>query len=475
MKNLGNIALFLLLFTSTIYASVTARVEPTTLYAGDTATYALTISGADIKKPLLSDICGNDIVGTGSQTSIQSINGNYQKSYTLTYNFVPLKSCKIESVEVEVDSKIERSNSVDVVVKPRAQDLNAEFVLSLSSSKKELFVGEPFSVTLLLKQKRDAKAVDSKFIAPDFKGFWVKSEGKAQRSEEGDFIVTKVLYELAPQREGTLSIKPAQLKIASRVGVNNWGTLIPQVKWRSYYSNELHVSSKPLPNGAKLVGDFTISAEVSRVEVNPNEAVNVTLTLKGLGNLEDVESFKPYLKDVNVFDEKIVIEGNKLTQKLVFVSERDFLIPAFELEFYNSTTQMMQKVRTEPVEVKVSGDLQKSEVKITRDESPTTQERRVEEKIVVQNDYLVLSLLFFGGVLSGVALMFLVRQKKSKRVKRLDIKDEKVVLMKLLPFKDNDSEVQRIVDILENNIYSKEKQKIDKKLLKELIKRYDIS
>lgn len=473
MKNLGKIGLLLLL-TTTIYASVTATVAPQVIYAGDTATYALTISGKDIKKPLITDICGNDIVGTGSQTSIQSINGDYQKSYTLTYNFVPFKSCTVEGVDVEVDSKVEKSNSVAVVVKPRSQDLNADFVLSLSSSKKELFVGEPFTLTLLLKQKRDAKAVDSKFIAPDFKGFWLKSEGKSQRSEEGDFIVTKVLYELAPQREGSLSIDPAQLKIASRVGVNNWGTLIPQVKWSSYYSNELKIQVKAIPNNAKIIGDLTLDREVSRVKVNPNEPVNVTLKVKGRGNLEDIESFKPYVKDVNVFDEKINIEGNMLTQKLVFVGERDFTIPSFELVFYNTRTQKLEKLVTEPINVEVSGNLQKSEVKVTRDEQPAKVETKVQERVIVQNNYMLIGLAFGIGVVVGLLIMVLKSMSFSAK-KRIDIKDEKLLLVKLLPFKESDGDVAKIVATLENNIYSKEKISLDKKLLKELLKKYNIS
>ena len=36
-------------------------------------------------------------------------------------------------------------------------------------------------------------------------------------------------------------------------------------------------------------------------------------------------------------------------------------------------------------------------------------------------------------------------------------------------------EVQDILDILENNLYSQDKKIIDKKVLKELLKKYEIS
>ena len=85
------------------FATVSAKVEPRNIYEGDSATYILTVNGSKIKKPLISDICGNEITATSSQTSIESINGNYKKSYKLSYQFVPRKNCTISGVEIEID------------------------------------------------------------------------------------------------------------------------------------------------------------------------------------------------------------------------------------------------------------------------------------------------------------------------------------------------------------------------------------
>ena len=478
MKNLGRVLIVLVLFTNIIYASVVADIEPKIVYEGDSVTYHLTISGRDVKKPALSDICGNEITATGSQTSIQYINGDYQKSYILSYEFSAKKSCVIAPTEVEVDSSIESSNSVKMKVKPRGQDINADFVLSLEASKKELYVGEPFTLTLLLKQKDGVNALDNKFVAPGFKGFWMKSEGNTQRGRGSGYTVTKVEYKLAPQREGNLTITPAQLKIATRSGGNNWGTLIPQVKWRSYYSNELSLKIKALPSDAKIIGDLKLSVLAEKLEVNPNEPVNITVEVLGEGNLEDVESFKPYLKDVNVFDEKLLVKGNKLTQKLVFVGESDFTIPSFELVFFNTKTAKVQKIKTEPINIKVNGSTQKSKIKIKRDETsvqPTKKVEVVKTKTDVRNNYALVAISFVIGLFIGMILMRIKFTTSTKKVKKLNFKDEKLLLMKLLPFKDIDSNVQNVIDTLENNIYSKEKKSLDKKLLKEIVDKYNIT
>ena len=49
MKNLGKIILFIMLITSSLNASVKAQLLAQDVYAGDTATYTLVISGSDVK------------------------------------------------------------------------------------------------------------------------------------------------------------------------------------------------------------------------------------------------------------------------------------------------------------------------------------------------------------------------------------------------------------------------------------------
>ena len=61
-----------------------------------------------------------------------------------------------------------------------------------------------------------------------------------------------------------------------------------------------------------------------------------------------------------------------------------------------------------------------------------------------------------------------------KREKTFSIKDPKILLVKLMPFSD-DADVQSLVDVLEKNLYSNAKLELDKKLLKECLKKYSIS
>ena len=472
MKNLGKIILILFLIPHTLFGAVNASVDSHTVVLGDTVTLSLDVSGSDVQRPNIQRICDSDVTSSGSQTNIQMINGSYQKTYTLTYQFMPTKSCKIEPIELTIDGAAEKTQQIEITVKPADTSRDAEFMLSLHSDKKDVFVGEPFDITLLFKQKNGAGAVDSSFVPPSLKGFWVKNESKPNRYQDGDYTVTKVTYKVAAQRTGKLSVGKAQMKIAKRVNNRDmWGSFMPQVKWRSYFSNELEFDVKPLPGGVDLAGTFSINAKADKKEINANEAVNVTVEVEGNGNLEDIKSFKPYIDGVNVFDEKIVINGSKLTQKLAFVGDSDFVIPSFTLKSYDPKTKEIKSVSTKEIKIKVKNAKPKANLTIKRDEGSDLAKVKA-TKTEFSTYWSVLG--FFIGLVFGILLMLLRPWKYLQKKKTFSIKDNRVLLVKLLPYK-NDEEVQKIVDILEKNIYSNEKVEPDKKVLKEIIKKYNIS
>jgi len=474
MKNLGKILLILFLFPHVIFASVKATLDSNYVELGEMVTYSLNISGKDVVRPNIQTLCDVDVVSSSSQRSIQMINGNVKKSYVLSYKFIPQKSCEIPPLSIEVDGKVEKSNGVSLKIVSGVVKKDALFSITISSDKKEVFVGEPFKVTLLFKQREDAEAVDSKFVPPKLKGFWIKEQSQPVAHKDGRYVITKIVYTIAPQRVGNLTISKAQMSIASRANTrDSWGAWIPQVKWRSYFSNSLDIKVKELPNGASLIGDFTIKANADKTKINSNEALNVEVEVDGVGNLEDIKSFKPYIDGVSIFDEKIIIKDNKLTQKLAFVSDKDFVIPPFSLKYFDIKTKQIKTIDTKSISVKVVGTKEKKPLTIKRSKEGEVKTVSATQ-VKYENSKILLFISFLVGLACGVGLILLKPLKFRKKDKSLDIKDEKLLLMKLLPYKD-DKEVQKVLDILENNFYSNETQKIDKKKIKEIIKKYNIS
>jgi hypothetical protein len=379
-------------------------------------------------------------------------------------------------LDLIVDGKRQTTNAVKVEVKPATQDVNADFVIELSADKKEVYIGEPFTMSMLIKQKHTAQALDSKFVAPAMKGFWKSGEPKQEKYDDGAFTITKLTYKLSAQREGKLKITPAQLAVASRKHTRDmWGSFMQAVKWKSYFSNELNIDAKPIPEGAKFIGNFSINASVDKKEINPNEAVNVTIEVIGEGNLEDIKKFKPYIKAVSVFDEKPVVLGNKFQEKLALVGDNDFVIPAFSLTFYNLKTKKKETISTQEIAIKVNGAKPHEALKIKKSDVSDKVETPQPVKVLTAKalSAIEIILIFIIGLVVGIFLMLAKPWAAFKREKSLDIKDEKKLLIKLMPFCE-DGEVQEIVDKLEHNIYAKDKKIVDKKSLKEIIKRYDI-
>jgi len=476
MKNLGKIFLIFLLTPIYIFASVIASVDNTTVTKGEYVTLNLSVTGEDIKKPSISSICGYDILSSSSQTNITMVNGDYKKKYVLSYSFMPLKSCKIEPIEIEIDSKKEKTNPINIEVTNQKVDKNSEFILSLVPKKREVYVGESFNVDLLFKQKEGAGAVDSRFEEPKFKGFWIKGHSKQSTYKDGNYNVTKISYILSAQRAGHLSILPAKIGIAKRVNTrDSWGMFMQNVKWKTYFSNSLDIDVKPLPQNVKYIGDFKISANVDKTTINKNEALNLTLKIVGNGNLEDMQSFKPSIDGVTIYDEKIVIKNNQLTQKMAFISDNDFIIKPFVLKYFDIKTKKIKTISTNEIKVKVNGVKVKEQLIVKKD---AKQKIEPIQKMEVVNNGIsktVAFIIFIFGVLVGVLVMITkpwnISNTKSKKI---NIKDEKLLLVKLLPFKD-DVEVKKIMDILEKNIYSSDKEKLDKKVLKDILDRYNIT
>ncbi|MEN8303900.1 MAG: BatD family protein [Campylobacterota bacterium] len=194
MKNLGKILFIIFLIPTAIYASVASSVNYSSVSKGEMVIFSLKIRGSEVQRPIINRICDSDVISTSSQTSIEIIDGDYKKSYVLSYKFMPQKSCEIKPIDVEVDGETLTSKALKIEVKPMSRDKDADFLLTLKTEKKEFFVGEPFELTLHFKQKRSAEAVDSKFTAPPMKGFWIKGESKPERRDDGEYAITTVRY-----------------------------------------------------------------------------------------------------------------------------------------------------------------------------------------------------------------------------------------------------------------------------------------
>jgi hypothetical protein len=489
MKNPGKyLIIWLVVMTPLLAGTLNVTVDSQKVYQGEPVRLNVEASGDDVEPPALSEVCGTKISSSAQRTSIQMINGNYTKSYTWSYEFTPTTDCRIDPVMVTIDGEVTASSPIDITVVPMSAVKDAPFVLEMSSDKETVYVGEPFRITVTLKQLRNSNAVDSKFVAPEFTGFWLKEQQQSRRFEEGDYTVTRLHFVIAAQKAGEFVIKPSEISIATRVHVRDAISqiIMPQLRWRKYFSNPLDITVKKLPDDITLVGDFDIAATVDRQRVNANEPVNLDIVITGSGNFEDIGTLKPSLEGVSVYGEKpttkAYIENDTYKgtwrEKLALVSDKDFIVPPIELRYYDLSEQRVKTIRTAAITLEVNGAAQPkadaAELTIKRPSEAKTAESAEEPTVSPFEKGAPAG--FVVGLITGALLMLVMlripwKQYTPATRRGTDVpKGDRETLKYLMAFAD-DKEVSGYIADLEAEIYEGKSGLVDKNALKKLLKR----
>ncbi len=465
-----------------LMAKLSAMVDTEKVILGESVTLKIQASGSDVQAPSLAKVCGTKITSSSQRTSIQSINGSFSKSYLFSYEFTPMRDCVIDPISVQIDGKEERTKAIAVNVIAMKITKETPFILQMETEKQSVYVGEPFKITVLFKQKRNSEAVDSKFVPPEFTNFWTKEQQQSRRFEEGAYTISRLHFVIAAQKSGTHVIDPSQIKIATRSNSRDvWGQWIPSLKWRTYFSNPLEIKVDPLPEGVILVGDLQITADIDKQVLSPNEAVNVDLRISGNGNFEDISSLKPSIQGVAVYNEEPEIKAyiedgvyrGNWNEKLAFVSDRSFTIPPFTVRYFDPESKTVKTATTEAIAIEVKAEQvtgQGQALTIKRPEAKKEEVLRVESSVPSKHSFIV---GLIAGLSLGIGLMFMPwRQWFSRRDKEQNInyKDKKQLLMFMLQH-SNDPEALEWVEKLESLIYEGKSVDIDNKVLKRVVKR----
>lgn len=239
-----------------------------------------------------------------------------------------------------------------------------DIFIRLALSKSNVVKGEPITATLKLYTRTDISGIeDIKF--PTFNGFWSKETVSVSNLEfnrenvNGNIYNSALLRQwvLIPQQSGKLSIEPAEMVCQIRVRTSGGGGRSIFDDFFDQYQTirkristpTLTVSVRDLPAGAPAsfaggVGDFKISAKLSKSGIKSNEAASLIVTISGNGNLSMLEAPKvDFPPDFEVYDLKTTdktsasgTSGSK-TFEYPFIprSHGDYVIPSIEYSFYD--------------------------------------------------------------------------------------------------------------------------------------------
>lgn len=261
-------------------------------------------------------------------------------------------------------------------------------------SKKSVYVGEQVVLTYKLYTKVPVSSVSLSKM-PSYAGFWTKdiSDNSGTLKQSSEYVngieyttaeIQKVV--LVPQRSGKLSLDPMTMECVAQIRTesNNRRSMDPfeaffndpffnrnivNVK-KELSSQTLTLDVKNLPENGKpdsfagAVGNYSFKSDIDKTQLRTNEAVTITLTVSGTGNVELLQMPTPvFPPDFEVYDPKITtnvndnangLSGTKKAEYLVIPRRAGtFTIPAIDFSFFNPSSESYQSFSSEPYQIEV--------------------------------------------------------------------------------------------------------------------------
>lgn len=352
-------------------------------------------------EPTLPDLSAfSQHLGNSRQSSVQMVNGRTSVSVTLQYRYQALTegTHTIPSFEVEVGGETLRTEPLEVTISadggggasdPAAGPISEDdLFITAEPSKRVVYDGEPLILEYRIWTRVDVTRFGMTTV-PEPEGFWVEDvtrQGQPrieERSRDGVDYISAVIRRIAlvPTGAGRRTIEPIGVETQVRVRAGRdpfedffgrsslFGT---RSVTTTVLANPVTIDVRPLPAGmpdapfSGMVGSLELRASLDRDSIASNEAVTLTVTASGTGNLrtipepeldlpDDFEVFPPEVSE-SVRPEGDGLAGTK-TFEYVLIPRAPGVreIPPLRYSFLDDAAGTYRTVATEPLAFTVSG------------------------------------------------------------------------------------------------------------------------
>jgi len=347
---------------------------------GDRNTGNVAISGLD-QLQLLGQQRGN---------SINMINGSF--SSTITYAFTVMATnpgtITVGPARVHHQGKEIASSPLTLTITPAqttstTRQTGGGMAVTLAANKDEVVVGEPVEVVLTLSTTQPVlEASVGKFEAPNCDQKEIKQMSHRVEVKNGvqcSLIEKRVV--VIPHAEGAITLGPVVLEaaVAGQRRQQRQAGLFDDSFFDSFFgqraehvqlhSNPLTLKVLPLPTSQPVdaVGAFSsYAATVSNNEVEVNEPLTLTLTLKGRADLTQITipkltlpSSLKYYESKNETHENLERELGEGEKKFEFVLQASkpgsITIPAQTFRYFDTQSRRIVTIATTPLRLQVTG------------------------------------------------------------------------------------------------------------------------
>ncbi len=345
---------------------------------------------ADPEFPGLKDV-EVMLESSSSGMSVQFINGkrSAQRTKTFMYVLVPTAPGDIEiPVEVEVGSekfspaskpKLTVTGSAIAAAPAEQPEVGAlppsaerEVYVWPVVDAAEVYVGEQLVYELQIWSRSVGRLeLDN---LPAFKDAWTTDLQIARPKQRKQLdgvpyqVFTQMRRAVFPHKAGTMTIEGATVRATPSLGFFGGGGGPP----RTYVGRTLAIPVKPLPAegqpigfAASNVGRFALAAEVDRTQLRQGEAVRLSVTIEGSGNLELVElrgwpkidgvrSYEPKAEAAELDTRGPRLRGTRVWTMLLIIDRAGELeIPSIELPYFDPEDGKYQVALTKPIKLTV--------------------------------------------------------------------------------------------------------------------------
>lgn len=383
----------------------TAKLSRSEVGLGERVKVTYTLNGAKGKKFEQPSFPGFRLIsGPNTSSSVQWVNGvvSSSQSFSFTIQAIELGQFKFEPAHVLVNDKKLSSEALEITVvkgkpKPKQQqgrqkissnesgevDLSSNLFMKLFLNKRDAYVGEQIIATYKL--YLNTTVVNYAHNRPVYNGFFaqeVEIDPNAEITQEeinGQVfkVATMKKVVLIPQKTGELIVPPLEMEMLVRIEDNRrrrsfwdpWGTF-RDVKFK-VQSNEQKLQVRPLPkmdqplDFSGAVGIFKIEADADLEQVNVNEAVNLSITISGRGNIslvgapsieipQDFETYEPKVSE-RISTTAGGTSGKKTFEYVMIPRYAgDYELKPVSMSYFDPSSATYKQVKTPAIKISVA-------------------------------------------------------------------------------------------------------------------------
>ncbi|MBI5631141.1 MAG: protein BatD [Elusimicrobia bacterium] len=391
--------------------NITAEVDKTTVALDDQVVLSVVVTApqAMLPEPQLPPLSNFSVYSSGRSQNVSIINGQVSSSIVHTYVMVPRfvgratvgpisiaaqgRKAQTEPIEITVErpgsasrgaaGRARREEPAAEEERPRRAGAPEAFVTA-EVDKKKAYVNE--QATLSIKFYTAVSLLGNpQYSAPKMSGF-ISEDLPPERHgtvtlHGRPYYFSEIKTALFPAQPGKLAIGPATVacQIQSDASVDPFtadfferffsqGAAAPQT--RELKSDPLVLEAQPLPEVGKpanfsgAVGRFSISAALDRPQAKAGEAVTLTVTVEGSGNLKSIgepempslEAFRVYdtVSSLNMDKRKDLVRGSKVFKTVIMPkTPGSFTVPPIALSYFDPEKKAYLRASTLPLAIKV--------------------------------------------------------------------------------------------------------------------------